>query len=271
MKKCIIIVTAIVLVAVVYLLFFGKLFPFSPVIVGFEKHELPHIVVYTQKDSGFQDWAGFDTLTIPVERWHSLTFNKKPEIFIFRDSLSFLRHSLSRARFCAYPGNRLFIAPWSLNEAATGKISLEIYLKHELSHVLIFQQAGMFRAFRYPQWLLEGIAMYSANQMGTTWYPSKAETYNYILQGNFLPPNDFKTRLEKQAVINVDARIAFIYSEFGCIVDYLIESYGREKFQVYLESLFTDSNHDEVFKNIFKQDFNHFLDNFKAHVQESSL
>jgi len=271
MKKKPIIIVIAILAIILYLFLFGKMFPFSPVAIGFERLEFPSLIVYVQNGAVFNDWSGFDTLTVPVERFHKLKFLKKPEVFVFRDSLSYIRHSPSTARFCAFPGGRLFIAPWSLKEASTGKISLEIYLKHELSHVLIFQQTGMLGAFRYPKWLLEGIAMYSANQMGTTWYPSKTETYNYIRQGNFMPPGDYKTHREKRTKINVDARIAFIYSEFGCIVDYLIESYGREKFQAYMEGLFINGNHDEVFKKIYGIDFVRFLEDFKTHIQKSSL
>jgi len=70
----------------------------------------------------------------------------------------------------------------------------EIYLKHELSHSLLHQHSGIIRAGKYPAWLLEGIAVHSANQMGTSCYPSKKETYNYIRKGNFMPPEYLKQR-----------------------------------------------------------------------------
>ena len=70
---------------------------------------------------------------------------------------------------------------------------MPIYTKHELSHVLILQNKGIFSESKYPKWLLEGIAVYSANQMGTSFDPGKEETYKSIAQGNFMPPFDFKT------------------------------------------------------------------------------
>ena len=87
---------------------------------------------------------------------------------------------MTRARFYAYPNGRLVVAPWAVDESEKGIISLEIYIKHELSHVLLYQNMSFVAAYYYPQWLMEGIAVYSTNQMGTSWYPDKIKTYEII-------------------------------------------------------------------------------------------
>lgn len=165
MKKIVIGIIIVLLGFIGYLFLFGKLFPFSPIIIGFSKHELTNIIIYVQKGAGYNDYAIIDTLIPSIESFHDLKFIRKPEIFVFLDSSAYIRHSPSKARFCAFPG-RLFITPWALREAAEGKISLKIYVKHELSHVLILQHKGLLSELRYPKWLLEGIAIYSTNQMG---------------------------------------------------------------------------------------------------------
>jgi hypothetical protein len=124
----------------------------------------------------------------------------------------------------------------------------------------------MINAFQYPAWLLEGIAVYSANQMGTSWYPSKSETYNYIRKGNFMPPEYFKTSKEEQIKLDVKYRITFMYSEFACIVDYLIEKYGKSKFMSYIKGLTTNNNHDRIFKSIYGIEFGRFIQDFRASV-----
>lgn len=265
MRKNYYVIVAVILACVFAAFLFGELFAFSPIIVGFQKFEFPNTIVYVQNRAQIPDWSNCDTLTIPVEKVLALKFKSKPEFFIFRDSLSYVRRSPTYSRLCAIPPNRILIAPWSLKEADLGIIPLDIYLKHELAHILIFQQTGFIRAFRFPKWLSEGIAVYAANQMGTGWYPSQEETYNYIRQGNFLPPRDYKTHRASQAKINVPNRSAFLYCEFACIVDYLIETRSREKFQHYIESLFTESNHDEVFRRIYGIEFDYFVDEFKNH------
>lgn len=253
---------------ITYQFLWGKLFPFSPIFPGFSKHEFANTVIYVQNGAKFNDYANIDALIPAVENFHELKFTNKPKIFIFRDKTSYLQRSLSNARFCAFPSGSLVISPWALQEAKEGKISLDIYLRHELSHVLIFQHKGFLGSFYYPKWLLEGIAVYSTNQMGTSFYPSKKETYRLIKEGNFLPPQDFKTKKEDQVKLKVKFRLTFMYSEFGCIVDYLIKTEGKAKFLTYMKGLLKNNNHNQVFKEVYGLDFDQFLEYFKAFVEK---
>jgi len=257
-----------ILILFMYELIFGKLFPFTPIICGFTKHELPQTNIYVQKGATYSDFTRIDTLISIVEDFHELKFKYKPKVFIFRDSASFMRHSLSKARFCVYPNSRLFISTWALKEANEGTISLEIYLLHELSHSLIDQNAGFIRAYRYPQWIMEGIAVYSTNQMGTSFYPTKEETYQNIANGNFLPPLDFKTKKEDDTKLHVKYPIAFIYSEFACIVDYLVATYGKEKLILFMNKLMENSDNDEIFKEVYPIEFSKAIQDFQQQVKE---
>lgn len=252
-----------------YELLWGKLFSFSPVILGFSPYELPHSRIYVQNGGDVSGLTAIDSLVPAVEDFHELKFIHKPKIFIFRDSISFIRHSLSKARFCVYPNSRFFISPWAIKEDKEGKISLEIYARHELSHALIDQNAGLINAFRYPQWLMEGIAVFSTNQMGTSFYPGKEETYHAIATGNFIPPFDFKTKREDSHQLNVKYRITFMYSEFACIVDYLVAKYGKATFLNYMKALLKDSDHNKIFKQIYGTSFEAFLKDFKQFVVKS--
>ncbi|NLJ37533.1 MAG: hypothetical protein GX432_02080 [Candidatus Atribacteria bacterium] len=64
----------------------------------------------------------------------------------------------------------------------------------------------------------------------------------------------------------MENKIAFLYSEFACIVDYLAERYGEEKFHQYMTGLFTNTNHDEVFKKVFSLSFSEFQIEFVENV-----
>ena len=252
-----------------YEFIFGKLFPFSPVITGFAKHELTNTIIYVQNGADYTDFERLDTLTLSIEKFHELKFRKKPEIFIFKDSLYFIRRSFSKARFSAYPSGRLLVSPWAVKEDREGKISLEIYVRHELSHVLLMHYMSYLKAYHYPQWMMEGIAVYSTNQMGTSFYPSKEETYHDIAAGMFLPPLDYKTDREDNIKLNVKYPIAFKYSEFACIVDYLATTYGKEKLLIFMKKLFENSDNDEVFKEVYNIEFSKVILNFKQQVIEN--
>jgi GR25 family glycosyltransferase involved in LPS biosynthesis len=263
LKKFIPVIFILIILVIGYEFIYSKLFPYSPIVLGFSKFELKNVVVYMQKGADYIDINSLDSLPLPVEKFHELKFLKKPELYVFRDSLEYIHHGFSKARFCAYTSGRLFISPWALQESKQSLISLPIYIRHELSHVLIFQHKGVFDSFHYPDWLLEGIAVYSTNQMGTSFYPSKAETYKAIKDGNFMPPEYFKTSNEDGVTLKVKYRITFMYSEFACIVDYLIKQYGKEKFLVYMKTLFNDNNHDKMFKRVYGIDFSKSLNDFR--------
>lgn len=101
MKRILIGIIIVVSGFIGYLFLFGKLFTFSPIIIGFTKHELKNSILYVQKGADYHDFTRVDTLIPAVENFHDVKFTKKPEIFFFRDSLSFVRHSFSKARFSA--------------------------------------------------------------------------------------------------------------------------------------------------------------------------
>ena len=252
-----------------YMLLWGKLFPYSPIFVGFDKHELNNTIVYVQEGTDFREFTRIDTLINSVEKFHELTFKSKPIIIIFRDDESYRQRSISKARFCAFSSGVLIISPWALKEDKQGIISLDIYLRHELSHILIFNYKGLLGSFSYPDWLLEGIAMYSANQKGTSFYPNKAETYKLIRNGNFMPPEYFKTNKEDEVKLNVKYKAAFIYSEFGCIVDYLVNNYGRKKFIKYMKTLIEENDNESVFRKIYSRNYKEVISDFKKSVYES--
>ena len=260
----------VAIASLAYSFLWGKLFPYSPVQLGFSKHELPNTIIYVQHGSKCDNLSEIDSYHPEVEKLHDLRFRRKPVIYTFRDKDSYLRRSMTKARFYAYPNGVLVISPWALQEAQDGKISLELYLKHELSHTLLYQHMGVPAAYVYfPRWLLEGIAMHHSNQMGTSWYPGRQETYASMAQGNFIDPRDYATAEENRTVLKVRYPIAFIYSEFGCIVDDLITTYGKGKLTHYVKRLSSASNSDNVFRQVYGIAFDDYLLSFRKRVKET--
>ena len=253
------------------MLLWGKLFPYSPIIIGFEEHELNNTIIYVQDGAEFSEFTRLDTLTESVELFHELKFTNKPKIFIFKDDGSYYQRSISKARFCAFSSGALIVSPWAIKEDKRGIISLELYIKHELSHILIYNYTGFLGEFKYPSWLLEGLAMYSVNQMGTSFYPNIEDTYRAISAGNFMPPEYYKTNKEDEVNINVEYKIAFIYSEFGCIVDYLVKTYGKEKFIKYIKALLEENDNESQFKKVYSRDFNEVISEFREYVKKAKI
>jgi hypothetical protein len=254
---------AVLLGALVYHLLWGKLFPYSSVILGFDKRELAHVVLYIQKGDPYTDFDWVDSVPAGVEKFHDLKFKSKPKLFFFADKGTYARRSMSKARFCAFYNGAIVVSPWAQAENAEGKISMRIYLTHELSHSLLWQNASWLAYLTVPKWLMEGIATYSADMMGTGFYPSQAETYALMKKGNWLPPALYETKAEKDIRLDVKYRVTFFYSEFACIVEDLIGRFGKEKFLGYMKALLRARRHDAVFKECFGVDFNGYLEDFR--------
>lgn len=259
------VVLALLAGGIVHQLFWGKLFAYAPFFPGFLKQDTTGAAFYVQRGACFAEAEAVGAWLSTVEETHGLAFVRKPKIFVFRDDRDYYRRSLSRTRFYTYPNGSIILRPGALREAREGRISLEIYLKHELSHALLFQHMKPAAAYgSFPRWLLEGIAVFRSGQRGTSWYPGKAETLDLIRRGNFCPPDDYGKKRGDRAALGVPNRSAFLYAEFACLVEALIESHGEDRFAAYMKRLMNGGRHGIVFREVFGTDFDDFLRNFRS-------
>lgn len=271
-KKKILIAAVLLLAALtIYFFLWGRLFPFSPVILGFEQKEFSKAIIYYRKDMDVSEFAIIDSLINEVENFHQLKFSEKAEIFVFNSDKDYTRHTGHKTRFVAFPlYGRIFVSGKAKKESEEGKIHLDVYLKHELSHSLLYQNMSLYHSCYFPCWLLEGIAVYSAHQRGVDGYFSKEKVFEKIKAGYFLNPDDWGTLLKakKESVkqFPLPNKYRFIYSEFACIVEDIIQNYGKEKFFQYMKTLLKEKDDKQVFQSIFGIDFNEYLSNFKRRV-----
>ena len=85
-----------------------------------------------------------------------------------------------------------------------------------------------------------------------------------------MPPGYFKTKNEDQITLDVQYRVTFMYSEFACIVDHIIEKYGKDKFLSYFKELTANRDHDKIFKNIYGIEFNKCIQDFRESIAGQS-
>ena len=227
------------------------------------------MVLYTQNSDTYGGFQWVDALAAEAEASHALTFRAKPKLFFFGDATSYARRSSSKARARTFPNGAIAVSPWVQREDADGTLSLRVYLAHELSHALLYQNMSTLQKLRFPRWLLEGVATHTARQMGTPLYPTKEETYALIRDGNWMPPSYFETDKEDSIRLEVENRKPFIYCEFACIVDDLIARFGRQKFQTYLERMLREDDHDAVFRQVFGVGFDAYLADFQERIGRS--
>ncbi len=259
---------------VIYHILFGRLLAFSPIIVGFEKYKTEYATVYYHKNEKKLDNKVLDSLILKVEQFHKLNFNKQIRIFICKTDKEYKRYTGSSARFVTVLSYAIFISGKANNERKINRIHLNTYLKHELSHLLLYQNMSLLRALNYPQWFLEGLAVFSSNQFGIDGYLTKKETYERIEQGYFVKPEDYGTALsakgESVKNCNLKNKYRFIYSEFACIISDMINTFGKKKFIDFLRLSLQSNDFYALFKKIFNESFSEYLNKFKIRIKDAN-
>ena len=258
---------------VIYELLLGRLFPFSPVVVGFSRQAYGQAVVYHHQQPESSQLSYLDDLVVDEEKYHGMPFRWKPEIFLCRDDGEFQRLSGGKARFNAING-RLFVSQRAQEDARQGRIDLRTYLTHEMSHCLLQQHMSFLRQLKMPRWLLEGTAMDCAGQVGVGVYPPKAIVYDAVARSVFCEPADFGTALngEKGTAIScpITNKTAFFYSEFGCIVDFIRSSHGAQRYQAFLKDVVEGHPFDveRSFETVYGTTFGEEIARFKTETRK---
>lgn len=115
---------------------------------------------------------------------------------------------------------------------ANGRNNWESTLWHEFCHVITLSVTKN----RMPRWLSEGISVYEERQRDPAWgMPMDATFREMVLDEETLTP---VSRLSG-AFMNAETQehVMFAYYESSQVVEYLLEKYGKEKFQGILSDL----------------------------------
>lgn len=109
--------------------------------------------------------------------------------------------------------------------------------------------------------------------MGVDGYLTKEETFDRIRQGHFFDPDDWGTMIGRKKSVKgflLPNKYWFIYSKFACLVDEMIQDYGKEKFLEYMTELLKEKDDRKVFRRIFGMEFSKYVDDFKERVRYGS-
>jgi hypothetical protein len=203
-----------------------------------------------------------------VEASHDLKFRRTVEVVVCASDAEYERLAGTRSRFCVLPlYGRLFVSKRAQQDAQAGTIHLDIYVRHELSHALLFQNMSLLSALRCPDWLLEGLAVFHAGQRGTDGYCSKQDVCEKMRQGYFLSPSDFVMKPWKTTnalkTFPMPDKYWFLYAEMACLVEDLIQTRGKEKFRAFLDGLMNGENALTRFANVYGQPFDTYVEAFR--------
>ena len=274
LKKIKILGTAILVVCLTlvgYSAAYGRLIPYSPVIVGFEKKTYNKATVYYHKGYELPSLEEIDTFIEENENIHGIKYRRNVDVILCESDQEKKRITGSFVRAQSFfIFGRVVISRRLQDEAIAHEKPFGMYLKHELSHSLTHQNLSLLRTFNFPAWLDEGLAVYSSDQVGKAGYFSQQEVSEQLSQGFFYHPNWWPQPLQKAPIeskkFKLKNKFHFIYSEYGCIVDDLINTYGRNRFIGYYHQLLKNEENEKVFQDVFGISFSDYLEEFKKRM-----
>lgn len=252
----------------------GHLAPFSPWVVGFQYRDFERARVYYHSGTDIEAFAHIDRLVGEVEAAHGMRFPRKVEIIVSSSDTEHERLASTRARFQVMPlYARLFVSRRAQEDAKAGKIHMDVYMRHELSHSLLFQNMTLVNSLRCPDWLLEGLAVYTSNQRGWDGYFTKDEVAQNMRQGYFLHPADFILKPWKRATELRSFPLAnkywFIYSEMACLIEDLIQTRGQDTFRFFLDGVMKDGDAYACFARVYGESFETYAAAFRERMLAS--
>jgi len=218
--------------------------PFLPWAPGFDRVERSLAVVLHHPDTRHAALglaSTIDDLVVKVETFHALAFRTRPELFVTSSESEYRRLSGGAARFRAMPvRGRIFVSPRAVSQSERGEIHLDTYIRHELSHALLFQHLGWSGVLGLPPWFEEGLATSSADQMGVDGYFDREHVIAWWRLDRAVPPSQYESRWEdSDATMSLPdkERFLFLFAQYALLIDDLIARRGRTKFQSLLDRL----------------------------------
>lgn len=261
----------LVVALLLYSFLWGSLEAFSPVMRGFQHQDSERARLHFHAGADLSLFRKIDDVIERVEAAHGLHFTRRVDVLVCDSDAEHKRLAHTGARFCALPGyGRLSVSKRAQEDAKAGRIHLDVYLAHELSHSLLFQNTSLLRGALLPDWFLEGLAVYSAKQRGVDGYNTRGEVRERIREGHFLRPSDFVvkpwTTTKAYQAFELPNKYLFLYAEMACFIEDLIQTSGEEKFQRLEHGLLEGRNGSACFAAVYGQPLAVYEDGFRQRM-----
>lgn len=253
---------------------FGPGFPFCPLILGFNEYKGERFSIFYHSKQYLDENEVIKILS-ENEIFHNLHFQKRIQIVLTDSNEEFYRLTLNTFRFTTFPPfGRVFVSKRNQDDWYSGKIHIYNYLKHELSHALIFQNSNIidFCNKKLPSWFLEGIATYSSGMVGSDGYPDFSKVSEMIADGVYINPSDMQSGFlasETDSIksLKIEGKYYFLYSEFALVIDNLINIYGKQKLLLLISEMTEGKDFYKTFEIIYGISFKDYMNEFKSNIE----
>ncbi len=195
-----------------------------------------------------------DTAVQTVEQKQYKKFTKPITVYICNSIESFTDYCVqSQASGCVL-NERLFLSPknFQANRQA---------LTHELSHLHMEQQLGMFAWHSgYPAWFQEGLATYVSNGEGAS-RVSPGEAGKAIAEGKTFTPNMSGSLIFRKAAHSFGLTPNMFYRQAAMFIEYL-HDIDTMKFKTFLLSVEAGKNFEKSFSSAYGATLNEIWKEF---------
>ncbi len=249
----------------------GRLLPFMPGIIGFEHKDFSRARVYYHKGADLSTLDQIDQWVEDVERSHGMKFPKRLDVLLCSSDNEYTRFSGTRARSCSMPiHGRICLSHRAQEDAKAGTIHLDVYMRHEMSHSILYQNMRWLMPLESPNWLMEGLAVFHAGQRGVDGYFTRDQVREKMREGYFLNPLDYVSRLWGTSPAFKEFPLPnkwwFIYSEMACFIEDLIQSRGEDKFQLFLAGVLQGQEAAKAFQSVYCQDIDSQVEEYRKRM-----
>lgn len=248
--------SAILLLLLIAAALDGPLFPWSPVKPGYTRFALHRADVFYPTGTKLDDaYQRIDAFIEEAEAFHRLKMPDRITVIAPRSWTDFHLQSAWQtgpvAGVTYQTGTVIFITP----KVAEKHADAGEYLRHELSHAILFQNMTAWRGHQMNRqpWLLEGLAVDFGQQK------------SYLSQEEFLAQARGRPLAPSFNGDNSDMR--FNYIAWKNFLEFLIQTRGRDKFQDYLLRVMQEPGEARlVFPEYFGTTFDEAVREFQREV-----
>jgi hypothetical protein len=252
----------LLLLLFIFYLFWGPLFPWSPVKPGYKKIRSSGATLFIKDFEDEEVVFRLDEILLEEEAFHALNFHKKFKVIVLGTESNMKRYLpwIKGTGYSVKLGsvNVIYIGATARNSP----YGIEVFLKHEISHLLIHQNTPSARKnmeLLRQGWLTEGIATffggphyYERNDFVELW-KGRGLTFDRLYEAN---PHEMDSSI-----------IRLKYSYYRFFIEFLINTYGITELQYYLKCYIEEPERYElIFSEVYHEDLDHILQKFKTYM-----
>lgn len=211
-------------------------------------------------EPGAKDYANKVVTFLPsaiqqVEEKQYRSFTKPVRVYICASRESFRRMFGADVR--AGVLTKLFLSPRVFNEKDE---ILKMYLNHELSHLHLLQQLGIYKNSRLPFWFTEGLATYTSGGGGAHTV-SREQAIDSIKSGRHFVPNESGGFIFQKTPSDFALKPHMFYRQSMMFVEFLA-SLNQSAFQKFLLAIEEGAPFTRALEQEYKKDLNELFGKF---------